>query len=169
MQGLRHVLRAALVCSLVCLAPVGALGADSGGPCNGPKDTAPFQPIADVLKASDIGFLGFCRSHLEGTFTSTHTAFVRTEHGPFEIIVFEGEREAEKLRVTYETSEQQGQVWYRETLAGVPTFRTPIVMEGTQRPLFVSYRNLLIVTYDTALEKRLREALYAFYGKSDCK
>jgi hypothetical protein len=121
---------------------------------------AAFEPLLTALGHSGIRVTGVCRSHQEGTFTAPNeAAVVRTNVGAFEVIVFEPDFNAEQLVVTTSAVMSNGNPVIHQTVTGLPTFRTPLESGGTQRALYLTHRNWLVITYDTAIEQRVVGAL----------
>jgi hypothetical protein len=119
-----------------------------------------------ALGASGIRVIQICRSHFEGTFTPSNTVgVVCTDIGRFELVVFDDEAVLKNLRVTYAATVENGQAWYRTTLSGIDTNPSPFDAQGTQRLLFLAYRNYLVIALDSAIEKRVGQALGALESR----
>jgi hypothetical protein len=54
---------------------------------------------------------------------------------------------------------------YRTTLSGIETTHSPFEAQGPQRLLFLTYRNYLVITLDSAIEKRVGQAFAAFEAR----
>lgn len=134
-------------------------------PCYAPEGLSRFKPVVTSLEAAGIRVLEICRSHFEGTFGSSNSvALVMTDIGKFEIIVFESEVVTKNLRVTYSATVKNGGIWYTASVSGIEN-QSPFEAQGTQRLLFLTYRNWLVITINSSIERRVGHAFAALESR----
>ncbi len=98
-------------------------------------------------------------SHLEGMFKDEMgAAFVRTDRGVVEVVIFPGATDAEKIKVT---THRTGSpiVPYKYTFEGLPTNGQAHIWHSAYPTYFTMCRNWFIVVRDQELDRAIKEAV----------
>jgi hypothetical protein len=115
-------------------------------------------PFVEFLRSAGLTLLEVRRSHLESMFRDTrHAAYIRTDRGVVEVVVFDGATDAERMTITYsKTSSPGGR--HRYLLHG-PSDGEVTEWEGAQPAYFTLHRNWFIVTWQPELDAFVKRSL----------
>jgi hypothetical protein len=129
-----------------------------------PEISDEFDYTADfvaALKAAGLSVQKVARSTWEGTFKDENkAAFIETDKGVVEVVIFTGAANAEKIRITsYMTNSDGPATRYKYRLKGAAMNGGASRIDAAYPVYFTMYKNWFIITMKSEMDVIIKSAL----------
>jgi hypothetical protein len=115
-------------------------------------------PFVEFLRGAGLTIREMQQSHLTGMFKGTgQAAYISTNLGVVEVVVFSGATDAESITITYSRGPDAPAI-HHYSIRG-PTEGTATEWDGAQPAYFTLHRNWFIVTWQPQVEAFLKRSL----------